>query len=241
MHFKLFFLAFNLALVQGATLANSPAGKACAKRSRGLQYAAFKNPFARTDEQYSSFDPTYMKSTTAGGQGTANVLYNSTTSTGFFTSDGVDPSQGIHIYGSKNSIPDYGFAVNHRGYIKADIAGVYKIQINDIDDIALLWTGDTAKSGWTRDNAVAVGYYTSYGGNGVADYTVNMTPGEYLPIRVIWGNGGGPFSLNITIANSKGTTILGEDTTPTNMVVWRACGANKNDAPPFPNTFGNES
>lgn len=239
MHFSLLFLTVQALSVQAELLSGS---KGCV--SKGLQYAVFNNPYPRNSAyNYVSFDPTYMKAPSAGGNGTQNVYYSSTTGmAGGLNSSNVNGNT-VSIYGSSYKVPLWNFAVSHRGYIKASAPGAYTFQFSNIDDIVLIWTGTNAKTGWTRGNADAVAYWnqpspgqTSGQGSATAKYT--LAKGQYLPFRIIYANGGGPFAFDVTVTNPKGATILGSSSKPNSGVEIQSCSNNK--APMFPYAFGQE-
>lgn len=55
--------------------------------------------------------------------------------------------------------PDFNLeymAINHEAWINAVIAGEYTFELPFVDDIAFVWVGTDAYSGWTRENADAV-------------------------------------------------------------------------------------
>lgn len=80
------------------------------------------------------------------------------------------------------------------GYIKSDFTGTWTFSMSS-DDAAKLWIGDNAISGYTSGNALAS---STFGSNGSGTYP--MIAGYFYPLRLMFGNGGGPGSLNVTYA-----------------------------------------
>lgn len=82
------------------------------------------------------------------------------------------------------------------GYIKADYTGTWTFAMSS-DDAAKLWIGDNAISGYTSGNVLVSSVYGSDGSG-----TYPMVAGYFYPIRLMYGNGGGPGSLNVTYAHT---------------------------------------
>ena len=85
------------------------------------------------------------------------------------------------------------------GYIKADFTGTWTFAMSS-DDAAKLWIGDNAISGYTSGNALV----SSTAGNDGSG-TINFVSGYFYPVRLMYGNGGGPGSLNVTYAHTGQT------------------------------------
>lgn len=85
------------------------------------------------------------------------------------------------------------------GYIKADFTGTWTFAMAS-DDFGMIWIGDNAISGYTSGNALIV---TTAGTPGSGTYP--MIAGYFYPIRLMYGNGGGPGSLNVTYAHTGQT------------------------------------
>ena len=88
------------------------------------------------------------------------------------------------------------------GYFVARYTDTYTFTTMS-DDASYVWVGDVAKSGYTVGNALV----NNGGTHGVttATGTINLTAGVYYPIRIQYGNGGGPGSL-ICYAESTNTS-----------------------------------
>lgn len=83
------------------------------------------------------------------------------------------------------------------GYIKADYTGTWTFAMTS-DDSAMIWIGDNAISGYTAGNALIS---TTFG-TGTLSGTYPMIAGYFYPVRLMYGNGGGPGSLNVTYAHT---------------------------------------
>jgi len=92
------------------------------------------------------------------------------------------------------------YSILYTGYFKADFTGSFAFNLNT-DDVAYLWIGDTAMTGYTTSNRLV---YSSSGINGSGSIT--LTNGTYYPIRILWGNSTSSAYCNITFTRN-GTTI----------------------------------
>jgi GLEYA domain len=140
----------------------------------------------------------------------------------------------MSIYGSP--IVDPGFLiVNHRGFLFAPQSGTYTFQFGLTDDIALLWVGLVAYSGWNRTNAAMVAVNSVPG----ATVAVPLIAGTYTPIRVVYGNAPGFASFVFSITAPNGTVLLSSENNPGSTFVFQfSCDGTS--APPFP-PFGSET
>ncbi len=79
-----------------------------------------------------------------------------------------------------------------RGYFVPQTTGTYQFSLlGQIDDLALIWLGDSAVSGYALDNALV------YAGVSISPQTstFSATVGEVIPIRIAWLNAEGCASL----------------------------------------------
>ena len=172
------------------------------------------------DTQYSTYDPTVFKTAKPETIGKTKII-------------GItDPTK---IYDSTRASGEY-VTVNHRSYLFTQQAGEYTFSIPPGDDIALLWIGPTAYSGFTRANADVI---RIYGTTAAADFKKTFQQGEYVPIRIIWANGGGAGKLFAEIKAPDGTVIIGPTTTKESpYLIQFSC--DRVEAPKFP-PFGSET
>lgn len=81
------------------------------------------------------------------------------------------------------------------GYFKADYTGTWTFSMYS-DDIAMIWIGPNAVSGYTSSNTLITSNVSTVSG------TISMVSGYFYPVRLMYGNGGGPGSLNLTYAHT---------------------------------------
>lgn len=155
--------------------------------NQGLGFAAYPNtlpngkPNSKKDKSYSSFIPARFDDQVPEFTGVAKTIaiVNATS-----------------IYG--HSPKNYEFtAVNHKGYLYAPVSGNYTFSIPKADGIAILWVGSSAKFNWTRGSASLTQIHPEIPTN---VYIATFAAGEYVEVRVVWGNGGdnGNFGLEVT-------------------------------------------
>ena len=83
------------------------------------------------------------------------------------------------------------------GVFLADYTGTWTFTLTS-DDASALWIGNTASFGYTIGNALITATYNT----GPVSGTINLVSGQYYFIRVMYGNGGGAGSLNLTFAHT---------------------------------------
>lgn len=157
--------------------------------------------------------------------------YTSTTPYIFLDSTGATD---VSIYSSTQTFDVTYIALNHRGYIYAEISGDYTFTSSEADDLLFFWSGPKAFSGWTESNADATDYYCGPG----ATFTVSLLAGQYYPFRIVYVNAESNAYENITITAPDGTVILGATSKGSPYIVQYSCDGTS--APPFP-AFGHES
>lgn len=120
----------------------------------------------------------------------------------------------------------------------AQQAGEYTFTIPSSDDITLLWVGPTAYAGWNRANAKIIQPFVSSGQTPVS-YKETFTAGQYVPIRIVWANGGGPGQFTFELKAPDGTVIIGgKDGKESPFLVQYSC--DRTSAPRYP-PFGAET
>ncbi|THW85563.1 hypothetical protein D6D15_07975 [Aureobasidium pullulans] len=189
--------------------------------NKGYLFAYYGNEPYGND--VANMDATYTKQMTP--------TYNSTTNQGV----GIYGSEwsSVSLYGSSQAYSDNYFYLSHKGYFFAQVTGYYNFTIKDADDIAYVWMGDAAYSGWTGGPS---------GGNYVAKArccwppentnttTYWMEAETYVPFRIVLGQQDGSTSLGLTITAPDGTVIL-QTGKESDYVVQYSCDGT---APPFP-------
>ncbi|KAF3911282.1 hypothetical protein AA313_de0208463 [Arthrobotrys entomopaga] len=91
---------------------------------------------------------------------------------------------GIPIQGASDS-----YALNVHGFYYAAATATYTFQLAYGDDLATLWLGEKAKSGWNRSNADAI--TTGASNPAWVEVTVALVAGQYFPWRIFVENIGG--------------------------------------------------
>jgi hypothetical protein len=197
--------------------------------NQGVQWAHYENDaynyYYQGDPDYSNFNPESFKAA-------VQPDYTSTTSTigGINNQNNDEP-----IYGSAQTFPLNYFALNHRGYIFAQLDGDYTFTFPEPDDIVLLWVGERAYSGWTRANADAINIVN---GGQTVTHKVTFEAGKYYPIRIIFGQAQGPATFTASVTAPDGTVILSSSSGASPFLVQYSCDGVL--APPFA-PFGAET
>ncbi|THX13079.1 hypothetical protein D6D17_03474 [Aureobasidium pullulans] len=189
--------------------------------NKGYLFAYYGNEPYGND--VANMDASYTKQMTP--------TYNSTTNQGV----GIYGSEwsSVSLYGSSQMYSDNYFYLSHKGYFFAQVTGYYNFTIKDADDLAYVWMGDAAYSGWTGGPS---------GGNYVAKArccwppentnttTYWMEAETYVPFRIVLGQQDGSTSLGLTITAPDGTVIL-QTGKESDYVEQYSCDGT---APPFP-------
>ncbi|GAO14800.1 hypothetical protein UVI_02005290 [Ustilaginoidea virens] len=101
-------------------------------------------------------------------------------------------------------------AVIHQGFLLAPETGNFTFIFGQADDIALVWLGNLAYSGWTRANADIERTYIPPPGDETRTVR-HLEQGTYYPVRVAWGDKGGNVALSVKIVAPNGTELTGQD------------------------------
>jgi hypothetical protein len=164
----------------------------------GIAYAGYTNSFAggQATSGYPKFNPTVYKSAKPSQTGVTSYIaeFNSA-------------SNNVAYYGQSTATQSW--VLDHTFYVFARQDGYYSFNIPYTDDIQMVWYGDKAVSGWSRDNADIVQFWSNQiGVQTPQTVAVYLTAGSYLPIRVMFGNGGGAGEMAFNIYAPDGSTIL---------------------------------
>ncbi|KAI5211067.1 hypothetical protein AUEXF2481DRAFT_88074 [Aureobasidium subglaciale EXF-2481] len=207
-----------------STVLSCPTPSICG--NQGIQYAYYANePWG--NDIVNGLDPAYYWSYTPDYSGT-------TTEVGGIN-EGDESS--ITLYGSDKSVPSTFFVLNHRGYIFAQVAGVYTFTTSQADDITYLYLGDAAYKGYTRSNYNAKAVCCDAPANS-ASGTYTLESGQYLPFRLVFGQQGGPVVFSFSVTAPDGTVILDANTHDSKFIVQYSCDGTT--APAFP-AWGQET
>ena len=179
----------------------------------GIDRAVYNNPFKNDlSSTYESFDPDYFKSAKPKQVDVVDEIYISTL-------------RGDTTYEDAGA--------EYRAFLFACQNGTYTFTSPYSDDITILWFGEKAYKGWTRDNADIIQFY--YGNNNAQSVKRDIVAGTYYPIRVMWGNTGGAADLELKIFAPDGRQLLGTD--GTSYLTTDACDGSY---PPY-EAFGEET
>ncbi|KAH0037596.1 hypothetical protein KCU78_g1652, partial [Aureobasidium melanogenum] len=118
---------------------------------------------------------------------------------------------GAYVYGNYELPTTLAtLALNHVFYVFAGHGtGYYYINLPEVDNVALLWVGPNALSGYTRANAQLI---QTSSASAPATLGFFLTANTYTPIRLWYANGGSQGGFQFTITAPDGATIL--QTTP---------------------------
>jgi hypothetical protein len=164
----------------------------------GIAYAGYTNSFAggQATYAYPKFNPTVYKSAKPSQTGVTNYI-----------AEVNGGSSNVAYYGQTTTTQNW--VIDHTFYVFARQDGYYSFNIPYTDDIQLVWYGDKAVSGWSRDNADIVQFWSNQiGVQTPQTVAVYLTTGSYLPIRVMFGNGGGAGEMAFNIYAPDGSVIL---------------------------------
>ncbi|KAH0400097.1 concanavalin A-like lectin/glucanase, partial [Aureobasidium melanogenum] len=168
--------------------------------NQGINFAAYTNKYSggQATYGYPSFIPeTYKK-----------VFPSFSDDTTYIAESNDAYGDWINVYGYY-PVDGSNLVLDHTFYLFASQTGYYSLNIPYTDDIQFVWVGANAVSGWTRANADIVQFWSSQ----IATQTPQtlayyLTVGQYLPIRVLWGNGGGQGDLRFNIYAPDGSSVL---------------------------------
>ncbi|GAB7339093.1 hypothetical protein MBLNU457_5746t1 [Dothideomycetes sp. NU457] len=114
-------------------------------------------------------------------------------------------SAGITVYGDQN-VDGTTLVLDHTFYLFAGRGtGYYGFSIPYVDDATFVWFGQKAVSGWTRANADISQFWPNNNAVSLA-YYLNL--GSYMPVRIMWGNGGSTGSLQFNVFGPDGSLML---------------------------------
>ncbi|KAF3907055.1 hypothetical protein AA313_de0209499 [Arthrobotrys entomopaga] len=199
----------------------------------GMEVAIYNDPFTGDNTaNYASFSPEYFKTLPPYNNGTTDRVGVA------WPADGQDP---YHL-GARN----LSYTVNHRGYFYAPLTQTYTFTISQADNFAGFWTGNTAKSGWTRANANGISTWNPLAGvSSTGQANIYIVGGTYFPLRMVLGNWAGPGSFKIQITGEQnpyasgpaGSNIYVQYGSPSPYLVRFSCDGT---APRYQDPFGDE-
>ncbi|THV69105.1 hypothetical protein D6D28_06141 [Aureobasidium pullulans] len=166
--------------------------------NKGVLVGFYDNPYpgSQGTSGYPAYKPEALKTVTPSPVATASWI-------GEYNGDGAAAT----IYGkSISSTRTQTIVLNHVFYIFAGHGtGYYYINLPRADDIALLWVGPNALSGYTRANAQLS---QTWSAPAPATLGFFLNANTYTPIRLESANGGGMGYLEFTMWAPDGAQIL---------------------------------
>jgi len=142
------------------------------------------------------------------------------------------------VYGQNVSLTN--LVMGHTFYIYAGHGtGHYTVMFPNIDEIAFLWGGAKAVSGWNRTTADAIQYSSGTSKQAVVSYF--LTQGTYFPVRIQYANALGAATLSVNMWAPDGTAIEYSNVNTgyiSPIIVTKPCNAAL--APAFP-PWGSET
>ncbi|KAK6329614.1 hypothetical protein TWF730_006161 [Orbilia blumenaviensis] len=195
--------------------------------SAGLEVAIYNNPFTTfTTPNYPEFIPEYFKSVAPYDSDKTNAL-------------GIRSAEMNNPHGFTPATADR-YVLNYRGFFYSPNTTTYTFRLSDADDYAGFWTGPKAYTGWTRANRDGESMYRAPANPPVvSSIQVDLAAGEYIPIRIIFGNRGGAGKYTFEVFDSAGFSYV-EYGVASPYLVSYSC-IDPNEAPPHADPFGAES
>ncbi|EPS39013.1 hypothetical protein H072_7215 [Dactylellina haptotyla CBS 200.50] len=209
-----------------ATLQARPATNC---NNTGWQLAMYNNTYLNSQHSnsFSAFVPEDYK--------TRQPVANTTTDRVGLT---YAESAGLDFYGF--TPPDLQIILNYRGYFYAPNSTYYNFHVYAADDFAEFWVGTVAYSGWVRSNGFISQYIPGSGGSSTqASTTLYLSAGTYIPLRIIYGNGGccgARFSFDVY---DNDNNYYAQYNTSSPYLVANSCASGF--APPYAQPFGQET
>ena len=172
----------------------------------------FNNPFHDdTSSTYMTFQPSYFKDQQPLESGVVLDIYE-------------------HDNGKNKTLVNAAF--EYRGYLFACQGCEYTFRSPYADDITIMWFGQKAHAGWTRQNADIIQFL--YGHKKPKDFKATIAAGTYYPIRVFWGNMGGPADLSLKIYVPDWRELYGQTSgNSASYLSTEACDGSYSALPPF--------
>ncbi|KAK6527452.1 hypothetical protein TWF694_004441 [Orbilia ellipsospora] len=173
----------------------------------GLDVGIYANPFvAGATLNFTSYNPEYFSTQIPYGTENSNIV-------GFIASgskpQGFTPTT-ANVY-----------AIQYRGYFFAPRTALYTFNVSSVHDILLIWTGDNAYTGFTKQNADAIALRNGTT-TGSFQMIYNITAGTLFPFRLQFADGGGGGGFDFNIKDDIGILYV-KDYTASNYLVAFGC------------------
>ncbi|KAF3922388.1 hypothetical protein AA313_de0203387 [Arthrobotrys entomopaga] len=158
----------------------------------GLQVAIYDNPYVNVSGVVvSGWNPDVFKTVTPLETKSTNMI-------------GFDSSSTSQPYGLNTSSSTY--VLNQRGFFYAPYTQIYTFTLSNVDDVVQIWISDKARIDWDSTNPDLSIFSTDTISS--KTFSVQLSAGTYLPIRIMYGNGGGLGSFTLTVQDANGVNYL---------------------------------
>ncbi|KAK6539141.1 hypothetical protein TWF694_009385 [Orbilia ellipsospora] len=124
------------------------------------------------------------------------------------------------------------FALNYRGYFYSNQTQNYTISASNTDDFLALWVGEKAASKWSKSNADIFLLGPTLSSN----ISISIGAGEYVPLRLVYGNLAGIASYSLSIVGDDGIPYVTTQTTSLYLVQY-SCDGVAETYPPYGEEF----
>jgi hypothetical protein len=124
--------------------------------------------------------------------------------------------------------------VQQIGYFHPSQSGTYTFNMSSVDDLAYLWLGNAAVTGYNNDNAAVYSEasFTYIPGQHWRAYTYTATAGSYVPIRIMGANAQGFWDYDLVITDPTQAVVSSWTQNVTNYQLVTGC-TNSTNATPF--------
>ncbi|KAF3901499.1 hypothetical protein ABW20_dc0105075 [Dactylellina cionopaga] len=160
----------------------------------GINVAMYNDPYPIHGNQPSpDFEPADFASLAPYNRTTADIV-------------GFSSSSGYHPHGLVPLQSDNRYVLDYHGYIYIPKTTTYTFELSAVNDIACMWIGNNAISGYTKANANTCAEYNYAGqGTGYNSFQADLSGGSYLPLRIIFENNSGSATLVLVVRDGDGT------------------------------------
>lgn len=149
----------------------------------------------------------------------------------------VSDGSGTALFYGKGPESLSNYVVDYKGYLYAPQTGNYSFFFDYVDDLAFIYLGPAAYTGWNLTNY----NYTAYWGTtNPGTFTASLVQGQYMALHVPYGQGDNAGGFGFDIVGPDGSYVMtamsGLVASP--YVVWHSC--DNTTAPAFP-VWGSET
>lgn len=166
--------------------------------SQGLMFDIYNSPYMSPPEEYGNMIYYY------GDHDEFNTPVEAILGTPIVTGN----TKSIYIdgngaFGVSITPLEFGIAGTVYGYFIPQLSGKWTFTLS-ADDIADFYFGDLAICGWDDKSYIITANWV----NGENGTVIDLNAGTFYPIRVVWGQSGGPYSLDLTFTDPTGVSYV---------------------------------